>query len=183
MRKRSVTSGIYSIKSSKYGTKACLQSYTLNSRLLQLASVRCPIGVVSKLQRLQNNVARVVLKADQRRDAGPLLQQLHRPPIGNRSRFKIALPTYKVRSTSTPSYLSSIIITKRPTGYCLRSSYAPQLTIPRVKTEIARRAFRVAPPKFKIICQLVYNLVNQFMFLNRDSKHFFQVYTGLTNVV
>ena len=106
-----------------------------------------PIEVVSKLQRLQNNVARIVLKADQRCDAGPLLRQLHWLPVEHRVRFKIALLTYKVRLTSTPSYLSSIITTKRLTGYSLRSSSVPQLTVPRVKTEFARRAFRVAAPQ------------------------------------
>jgi len=67
---------------------------------------------------------------------------------GSRLRFKIALLTYKVRSTSTPSYLSLIITTKRSTGYSLRSSSAPQLPVPRVNTEFARRAFRVAAPQF-----------------------------------
>jgi len=103
-----------------------------------------PIEVVSKLQRLQNNV---VLKADQRSDAGLLLRQLHWLPVENRLRFKIALLTYKVRSTSTPSYLSSIKTTKQSTGYSLRSSSAPQLTVPGVKTEFARCAFRVAAPQ------------------------------------
>jgi len=39
------------------------------------------------------------------------------------------------------------ITTKRSTGYFLRSSSAPQLTVPRVKTEFAMRAFRVAAPQ------------------------------------
>jgi len=106
-----------------------------------------PIEVVSKLQCLQNNVARIVLKADQRSDAGLLLRQLHWLPIESRLRFKIALLTYKVQSTSTPSYLSPIITTKRSTGYSLCSSSAPQLTVPRVKTEFARRAFCVPAPQ------------------------------------
>jgi len=105
--------------------------------------------VVSKLQRLQNNVARIVLKADQRSDAGLLLRQLHllSLPVESRLHFKIASLPYKVRSTSTPLYLSSIITKKRSTGYSLCSSSAPQLTVPRVKTEFARRAFRVPAPQ------------------------------------
>jgi len=121
-----------------------------------------PIEVVSKLQRLQNNVAHIVLKADQRSDAGLLLRQLHWLPVESQLRFKIALLTYKVRSTSTPSCLSSIITTKRSTGYSLRPSSAPQLTVPRVKTEFARRAFRVAVPQIGMFCQSMYNLVSQF---------------------
>src|SRR5664279_2082259 len=40
-----------------------------------------PIEVMSKLQREQNNVARIVLKADRRCDARPLLNQLHWLPV------------------------------------------------------------------------------------------------------
>jgi hypothetical protein len=145
MSKQSVTSGIYSIK--VYGTKACPQSYTLKTELLQPASVDCPIAVVSKLQRLQNTVVPIILKADQRCDTRPLLRQLHWLPVESRLHFKIALFAYKMRSTSTPSYLSSTICPKRPTAYSLCSSSAPQLTIPRVETEFARRALRVASPQ------------------------------------
>jgi len=81
------------------------------------------------------------------RDAGLLLRQLHWLPVESRLRFKIALLTYKVLLTLMPSYLLSIVTTKRSTGYSLRSSLAPQLTVPRVKTEFARRAFRVAAPQ------------------------------------
>jgi len=105
-----------------------------------------PIEAVSKLQRLQNNVARIVLKTDRRCDARPLLKQLHWLPIDSRIQFKLALLTFKVRSTSTPSYLSSLLASKKQSGYSLRSSCAPLLYVPRVKTEFARRAFRVAAP-------------------------------------
>jgi len=105
-----------------------------------------PKEVLSKLQRLQNNVARIVLKADRRCDAKPLLNQLHWLPIESRIRFKLALLTFKVRSTSTPSYLSSLLTSQRDPGYSLRSSSSLSLTVPRVKTEFAKRAFRVAAP-------------------------------------
>ena len=128
-----------------------------------------PIEAVSKLQRLQNNVARIVDKADRRCDARPLLQQLHWLPVESRLQFKIALLTYKVRSTSTPPYLSSLITAKRPTGHSLRSSSVPQLTIPSGKTEFARRAFRVTASQiWNDLPVNVQSIVNLFMFLNRD---------------
>jgi len=82
------------------------------------------------------------LKPDQRCDARLLLRQLHWLPVESRLRLKIALLTYNVRSTSVG--LSSIITTKRSTGYSRRSSSAPQLTVPRVTTEFA---LRVAAPQ------------------------------------
>ena len=55
-----------------------------------------PVEVLSKLQRLQNHVARIVLKADRRCDARLLLYQLHWLPVEGRVRFKLVLMTYKV---------------------------------------------------------------------------------------
>ena len=64
-----------------------------------------PIGTVSKLQRLQNNIARIVTKAERRADAWPILKQLHWLPIDCRIQYKIALLTFKARTTEIPSYL------------------------------------------------------------------------------
>ncbi len=106
-----------------------------------------PIGVVSKLQRLQNNVARIVTRSDRRADAGPLLRQLHWLPVNYRVNFKIALLTYKTRTTTTPSYLLTLLSAKRDTGHHLRSSASTQLlNIPSVRTDFAARAFRVVAP-------------------------------------
>lgn len=105
-----------------------------------------PIGVVSKLQRLQNNVARIVTRADRRADARPLLRKLHWLPIDSRVEYKLALLTFKALNTGMPSYLSSRLSLKRDTGYCLRSSSTRLLTQPNVETKIASRAFRVAAP-------------------------------------
>jgi len=96
-------------------------------------------------------------------------------PIESRLRFKIALLTYKVRSM--PLYLSSIISTKRSTGYSLRSLCAPQLTVPRVETEFARRTFCVAAPQVwnDLPVNVLSSQVSQSMFLNQDSKLFFLI--------
>jgi len=155
---------------SKHGAKASLLSHTVETGLLQRASVWCPNrgGVEAAAPAEQ----RIVLKADQRCDAGLQLNWL---PVESRLRFKIALLTDKVRLTSTPSYLSSIITTKRSTGYSLRSSSAPQLTVTRVKTEFAIGVLFVSLHlRFGMFCQsIMYNVVSQYMFLNRDSKLFF----------
>jgi len=52
---------------------------------------------------------------------------------------------HKVRSTSTPTYLSELVQTHAPPR-ALRSSDAPTIVIPRIHTELARRAFSVAAP-------------------------------------
>ena len=50
-----------------------------------------------------------------------------------------------MRTTATPTYLSELVQTRAP-PLALRSYDAPMLVVPRVHTELARRAFSVAAP-------------------------------------
>ena len=68
-----------------------------------------PSYSIKKLQRVQNNAARIVLEAPRRSHASPLLRTLHWLPVQQRIDYKVALLTFKVRSTSTPSYLRLLI--------------------------------------------------------------------------
>ena len=92
-----------------------------------------PIGVISKLQRMQNNVARIVVRADRRANAMPLLRQLHWLPEDSRVEYKLALLTFKVRTTTVPSYVSNLLSSQRDSGYCLHSSSIPLLAVPVLK--------------------------------------------------
>ena len=55
-----------------------------------------------KLQRVQNNLARVVCKSGGRR---PLLQSLHWLTVRQQVTYKVPLATYKVRATATLFYV------------------------------------------------------------------------------
>ena len=68
-----------------------------------------PSYSIKKLRRVQNNAARIVLEASRRSHASPLLGTLHWLPCQHRIEYKVALLTFKVRSTSTPSYLRRLI--------------------------------------------------------------------------
>ena len=104
-----------------------------------------PVGVIDKLQRAQNNVARVICQQRKRVSARPLLQSLHWLPIQERIRYKVALITYKALSTSVPPYLSELLQCQETTR-SLRSTDALRLFVPRTRTETAKRAFSVAAP-------------------------------------
>jgi hypothetical protein len=104
-----------------------------------------PASTLGKLQRAQNQLARIVTKSDWRADAMPILRKLHWLPIRQRIIFKMAVLTYKVRSTATPEYLVSLL-QPYDTGRTLRSSTAPRLFVPRTRTETTQRAFTVAAP-------------------------------------
>ena len=80
-----------------------------------------------------------------RKNAKPLLRSLHWLPVKQRVTYKMATLTFKVLSSSTPTYLHDLIqpaVPVRP----LRSSDAPLLSAARTRTELARRAFSVAAP-------------------------------------
>ena len=68
-----------------------------------------PSYSIKKMQRVQNNAARIVLEAPRRSHASPLLRTLHWLPVQQRIDYKVALLTSKVRSTATPSCLRLLI--------------------------------------------------------------------------
>jgi len=104
-----------------------------------------PTGSIQKLQRVQNTAARIVLQAPRRTHAHPLLEHLHWLPVHQRIDYKLAVLTYKVRSTGTPSYLSRHIKPKIPARH-LRSSSHQLLQKPTTRTLFADRAFRCTAP-------------------------------------
>jgi len=104
-----------------------------------------PAVTFDKLQRAQNNLARVVCQSRGRTDARPLLRSLHWLPVRQRVTYKLAVMTHKVWTTATPTYLSELIQTHAP-PQAQRSSDAPLLVVPRIHTELARCAFSVAVP-------------------------------------
>ena len=87
-----------------------------------------PVYVHNKLQSVQNTLARVVTRSDAWTSAAPLLVKLHWLLIHQRISYKLAMLTFRVRTTSTPQYLSSLISVPRSTGYSLRSTDHPLLT-------------------------------------------------------
>jgi len=97
------------------------------------------------LQRAQNNLTRVVCQRGGRTDAIPLLRSLRWLPEKQRVTYKMATLTFKVLSSSTPTYLHDLIQSAVPVRP-LRSSNAPLLSVARTRTEFARRAFSVAAP-------------------------------------
>ena len=76
---------------------------------------------ISKLQRVQNALARVVLHKKSATSAGPLLNSLHWLPVHLRINFKIATITYISIHSQSPGYLASMLHHYMPTRN-LRSS-------------------------------------------------------------
>ena len=101
---------------------------------------------INKLQRAQNNAARVVLYKSRRADAKPLLRQLHWLPIQQRIVYKMAVLTRKALTTGVPAYLNHHLTLRVATRHT-RSAALPLLNLPSLSTDFARRSFRLCRTK------------------------------------
>jgi len=104
-----------------------------------------PVCRMCSTARVQNNAARIVLEAPRRSHVSLLLRTLHWLPVQKRIDYKVALLTFKVRSSSTPSYLR-LLIQDREHGHNLRSTTSTALRQPFTTTTFAKRAFRCSAP-------------------------------------
>jgi len=100
---------------------------------------------ITRLQRIQNSLARVVTKKPLMTSSIPLLRSLHWLPIKFRIKFKICLLTYNTLSEKQPGYLNAILTPSTP-ARSLRSHNGINLSVPRVKTKTGARAFYSGGP-------------------------------------
>ena len=123
-------------------------SALIGSRLDYANSVLYGVSAanISKLQRIQNSLARVVTCAKHRAESSRLLIDLHSLLIKHRIDFKMATLTFQIRSTAAPSYLASLL-SNYVSERALRSTDLHLLHTPLTKTVIVGRAFRSAVPK------------------------------------
>ena len=94
---------------------------------------------LSKLQQVQHCLARVVLRTPRFSPSLPLLKQLHWFPGNYRIKFKLPTLTYRALAIHQASLLHFPSIPRQ-----LRSSTSQQLSIPRTKLHLGKRAFSVA---------------------------------------
>ena len=118
------------------------------SKLDYCNSLLCglPSKQLDRIQRIQNNAARVVTCSRKYDHITPVLHQLHWLPIRQRINFKLLLTTFKVLHNGSPTYLKTLLT--EPPSRSLRSSSGHHLFIPRVKTKAyGERAFCYLAPK------------------------------------
>ena len=96
---------------------------------------------LTRLQSVQNQLARLVTKSPPFTRSHPLLRSLHWLPVRFRILFKIHLLTYKTLHEKQPVYLHSMLATSIPSR-SLRSNNDNSLSVPRVKTNTGARAFQ-----------------------------------------
>ena len=114
----------------------------LNSLLTGL-----PDYLTARLQKIQNNAARIVTKSTKHDNITPILKKLHWLPVEYRIKYKMALFTFKCLHNLAPSYLADLLTVYDPPRR-LRSSDEHLLCETRVRTvHYGERAFSHAAPK------------------------------------
>ena len=101
---------------------------------------------ISKLQGVQNCLARVVTKSPRFCHITPLIKSFHWLPVRYRIKFKLCSLTYQALTSGQPVYIRNMLQTSRKVRK-LRSSDLDQLNVPRVRTAVGIRAFFVAAPR------------------------------------
>jgi hypothetical protein len=99
----------------------------------------------AKLQRVQNTLARTVLRLKRSDHITPALTELHWLPVHARVTFKVASLTFKILQRRSPTYLFELLQPYQPTR-TLRSVNQNLLTINHARTAFAERSFRHSAP-------------------------------------
>ena len=100
---------------------------------------------ISKLQGVQNCLARVVTKSPRFCHRNPLLKYLHWLPVHYRIKFKLCSLTYQALTSGQPVYNQNMLQPSRQVR-TLCSKDLEQLNVRQVRTAVDSRAFSVAAP-------------------------------------
>ena len=108
--------------------------------------VNLPNDTITKLQRIQNHAARLVLKKTKRDHVTPLFRKLHWLPLQARIDYKICVLCFKCINETAPSYLSDLLEQYVPSRL-LRSGSQNMLKIPpRANKKCTEKAFKHCAP-------------------------------------
>ena len=129
-------------------TQQLVQSLVI-SRLDYCNGLLCgiPSELLSKLQSIQNNAARLITRTRRGEHITPVLIKLHWLPIKARIEFKTLLFVYKALNGKAPIYISDLLVQYKPQR-SLRSADEEYLVVPKTKMHTAGdRAFSVHAPR------------------------------------
>ena len=128
-------------------TKTLVSAYVL-SRLDHCNSLLfgCPQYLLNKLQLVQNNAARLVLRVS-KTDISPHLASLHWLPTDSRIQYKLSFLCYNCLNSTAPDYLTELLKIYKPVRQLRSSSDSSILCIPAVRTHsLGQRSFSYVAP-------------------------------------
>ena len=94
----------------------------------------CPQYLLNKLQKVQNNAARLVLRVSKMDHISPHLASLHSLPVDSRIQYKLSSLCNYCLNLTAPDYLTELLRIYKPTRQLRLSSDTPILCIPTVRT-------------------------------------------------
>ena len=100
------------------------------------------LNSIIKLQRVQNQAARIVSCAKKHQHITPVLKDLHWLPVKQRIDFKVLTFVHKFFQNISPFYIQEILECHRP-NRVLRSSGNNKLAVPRSHSTLGDRAFSI----------------------------------------
>ena len=105
-----------------------------------------PKYLQQKLQKIQNNCARIVTRSKKRDHITPVLKSMHWLPVAKRIEFKVLLTTFKALTGQAPGYIKDLLELYRP-HRALRSMDLSYLRKPKSRTKtFGDRSFSVCRP-------------------------------------
>ena len=106
----------------------------------------CPRSLILRLQKVQNNAARLILRIAKREHISPHLASLHWLPIDSRIKYKLACICYNSMSTNSPPYLSDLLTVYTASRQLLSCSDNSVLRRPSVRTVSYGQDISHTPP-------------------------------------
>ena len=107
-----------------------------------------PLSKLNKLQVIQNNAARLVLRKTKKDSASHLLDYLHWLPVQKRIAYKLSTLCHKCLNSNAPSYLEELLTPYVPSRQLRSSADTTKLKIPNVKSKsFGERSFAFIGPK------------------------------------
>jgi len=106
-----------------------------------------PDNLLHKLQLIQNNAVRLVMRKRKRDHVTPLLMQLHWLPIRQRITYKINVMTYKAINNLAPKYIKDLLTIYEPRRTLRSASQGLLVERSSNKKRTGDRAFAVCAPK------------------------------------
>ena len=106
-----------------------------------------PQYLLNKLQKVQNNTARPVLRVSKTDHISPHHGSLHWLPIDSRIQYKLSSVCYNCLNSTAPDYLTELLRIYKPAHQLSSSSDTSILCIPTVRAHsLGQRAFSNAVP-------------------------------------
>ena len=137
----------------------------------------CPRSLILRLQKVQNNAARLILSIAKREHVSPHLASLHWLPIDYRIKYKLACIFYNSMSTNSPPYLSDLLTVDTASRQLRSCSDNSVLRRPSVRTvSYGQRSFAYsAPSAWNALPQQVRSSDSVSTFRSRTKTHLFRL--------